>query len=249
MTTEGTRYQLYYWPTIQGRGEFVRLALEEAGAAYVDVGRLPEKEGGGMPALQRVLGGDIDGALPFAPPVLVAGELVIAQTVNIMHFIGRRHGLIPRDDAAEFTALQLALTIADVAAEVHDTHHPISVSLYYKEQKPEALRKATSFREERMPKYLRYFERVLERNEAGEGRHLVGDTLTYPDLAAFQLLEGLAYAFPKALARLTPDLPKLTALRKAVAKRPRIAAYLGSSRRIRFSENGLFRHYPELDDS
>jgi glutathione S-transferase len=249
MSTEGTRYQLFYWPTIQGRGEFVRLVLEEAGAPYVDVARLPEKQGGGMPALQRVLGGELSGTLPFAPPVLVAGEVVIAQTVNIMHFVARRHGLIAQDDAAELAALQLALTIADVAAEVHDTHHPISPSLFYKEQKVESARKAASFREERMPKYLRYLERVLERNEQGGGKCLIGDKVSYPDLAAFQLLEGLQYAFPKALARLEPDLPKLSALRKAVAKRPRIAAYLGSSRRIRFSENGLFRRYPELDDA
>ena len=249
MTTEGTPYELYYWPTIQGRGEFVRLVLEEAGAKYVDVGRLPEKQGGGTPALQRMLGGEIAGTLPFAPPVLVAGDLVIAQTVAIMHFVAKRHGLVPPDEASELAALQLALTIADVAAEVHDTHHPISTTLYYKDQKPESARKAASFREERMPKYLRYLERVLERNEAGKGQHLIGATLTYPDLAAFQLLEGLAYAFPKALARLTPDFPNLTKLRTTVSKRPRIAAYLGSSRRIRFSINGLFRHYPELDDT
>ena len=33
------RYELYYWPSIQGRGEFIRLTLEEAGADYVDVAR------------------------------------------------------------------------------------------------------------------------------------------------------------------------------------------------------------------
>ena len=40
-------YELHYWPRIQGRGEFVRLALEQAGAEYVDVARGPKSSGGG----------------------------------------------------------------------------------------------------------------------------------------------------------------------------------------------------------
>ena len=51
-------YELYYWPGIQGRGQFVRLALEYAGAKYVDIALVPEEKGGGVPALEKWLDGE-----------------------------------------------------------------------------------------------------------------------------------------------------------------------------------------------
>lgn len=236
------RYELFYWPSIQGRGEFVRLAFEAAGEPYVDVARLPEAQGGGVSAMLQVMKSAAHE--PFAPPFLRAGELVIAQTANILAFLGPKLGLCPDDEASRLWAHQLALTIADFAAEAHDTHHPISVGLYYEDQKPEAVRRSKSFVEERMPKFLGYFERVLDR--AGR-EHFVGGSTSYVDLAAFQLMSGLGYAFPNAMARLAPKLPRLVALRERVASLPRIADYLGSARRLPFNEDGLFRHYPELD--
>jgi glutathione S-transferase len=236
-------YELYYWPGIQGRGEFVRLALEEAGAAYVDVARLPEPKGGGARALMKKMRHS-GGLEPFAPPFLVAGDLVVAQTANILLYLGPRLGLVPDDEASRLRAHQIQLTVTDLVAEAHDTHHPVATGLYYEDQKPEAKKRAASFVAERMPKYLHYFERILSANG---GRHLVGDALSYPDLSMFQLLSGLAYAFPRATAGLAPSVPRLLALRDAVAARPRIAAYLTSSRRLPFNEDGIFRHYPELD--
>jgi glutathione S-transferase len=241
-----SRYELYYWPSIQGRGEFIRLALEAAAAPYVDVARLPEEQGGGVGALQRLMAGEHAGLLPLAPPILKAGEVLLAQTHNILAFIAPGLGLVDDDDVSRAYANQLSLTIADLANEAHDTHHPIGVNLYYEDQKPEARRRAADFTEHRMPKFLGYFERVLER---GDRRHLVGQELSYVDLSMFQLLSGLDYAFPRAFQRLAPRLPLLGALREAVAAHPRIAAYLASPRRIPFNEHGLFRRYPELDEA
>lgn len=236
------RYELYYWAGIQGRGEFVRLALEQAGAEYVDVAR----QAGGETAMMRLLGGAGAGRLPFAPPFLKAGELIIGQTANILLHLGAHHGLAPADEAGRLWAHQLQLTIADFVDEAHDTHHPIASSLYYEDQRSEARARAADFLKSRAPKYLGYFERVLERNPAGPA-HLVGAELAYPDLSLFQLVAGMRYAFPRAMARLEPKHPRLLGLHDRVAALPRIAAYLASDRRIAFNEHGIFRHYPELD--
>ncbi len=240
------RYELYYWPSIQGRGEFVRLALEAGAAEYVDVARQPESQGGGIAALQRFLKDAPGALLPFAPPFLKAGDLVIAQTANILFYLGPRLGLAAPDEAGRLAEHQLQLTVTDVVAEVHDTHHPIASSLYYEEQKPEALRRSRDFVGRRMPKYLGYFERVLERNPSNSG-YLVGAALTCADTSMFQVIEGLRYAFPRAMAGLERSCPRLVALRDRVASHPRISAYLASPRRIAFNAQGVFRHYPELD--
>jgi glutathione S-transferase len=238
------RYELYYWPSLQGRGEFIRLAFEEAGASYVDVARLPAKQGGGVPAIQRILRGEGGGLKPFAPPVLKVGDLVLAQVANILQFLGPRIGLAPEDEPGRIAAHQIQLTVADLVGEVHDTHHPIGADLYYEDQKPEAKRRAAAFVSKRMPKFLGYFEDALQKNG---GEYLVGGDLTYVDLSMFQVLSGFAYAFPKGLASVASGIPGLMALRDRVAARPRIAAYLASDRRLPFNEQGIFRHYPELD--
>jgi glutathione S-transferase len=235
------RYELYYWPEIQGRGEFVRLALEEAGADYVDVAR---RGRGGTPAMMRLLDGRRVAHPPFAPPFLKAGARLIGQTANILLFLGPRHGLAPRSEDARQWVNQLQLTIADFVAEVHDTHHPIASGLYYEQQRREAKRRAEDFRQQRAPKFLGYFERVLERSG---GPHLLGRGLTYADLSLFQVVDGLRFAFPRAMRRWERKLPGVIALHDRIAARPRIAAYLASPRRIAFNQWGIFRHYPELD--
>jgi glutathione S-transferase len=235
-------YELYYWAGIQGRGEFVRLALEEAGAEYVDVARGP----GGEQAMMRLLRGDGADHPPFAPPFLKAGELVIGQTANILLYLGAHHGLAPAEEGGRLWAHQLQLTIADFVDEIHDTHHPIASSLYYEDQRREAKARTADFVKSRMPKYLGYFERVLQRDPAGS-EHLIGSELTYPDLSLFQIVAGLRYAFPHAMARLEPKHKRVVAVHDRVAARPRIAAYLASDRRIPFNQHGIFRHYPELD--
>jgi glutathione S-transferase len=240
-------YELYYWPQIQGRGEFIRLLLEDAGAEYVDVARLPRSRGGGADALARFLDGGGPGLRPFAPPFLKLGDLVLAQTANILAFLAPRHELVPADEVKRLEANQLQLTIADVVDEAHHTHHPISSELYYEDQKREARARATHFVKNRVPKFLGYFEDVLVRNRGGEGTCLLAGGHSYVDLSMFQLLSGLDYAFPNALARLRPRIPGLLALRERVSARPRIAAYLASGRRIPFNQWGIFRHYPELD--
>ncbi len=236
-------YELYYWPGIQGRGEFVRLLLEDAGAAYVDVARTES----GMDALVAHLNGQKRGALPFAPPFVRVGATVVSQTANVLAFLAPRLRRVPKDEALRAEAAQIQLTIADAVGEAHDTHHPIAGGLYYEDQKREAKRRAASFVQERIPRYLGWLEDVLARNRRSRGRWLVGADCTYVDLSAFQLVEGLRYAFPNAMRRLEPRLPHLIALRDRVAARTRIAAYLASDRRIPFNEQGIFRHYPELD--
>jgi glutathione S-transferase len=237
------RYELHYWPTIQGRGEFIRLALEESGQDYVDVARKPDRSGG-VPAMMTFLDGTRVKRPPFAPPFLRSGKLIIGQTANILLYLGIHHGLAPRNEVGQLWAHQLQLTIADFVVEIHDTHHPISARLYFEDQRGEAKRRAADFLQYRAPKFLGYFEGVLEQ---GGGGYLLGRKLTYPDLSLFQVVAGLRYAFPKVMARLEKKLPRCAALHERVAARERIAAYLASERRIAFNEQGIFRHYPELD--
>jgi len=238
-------YELFYWPGIQGRGEFVRLALEEAGADYVDVAR-GHGAGRGVKAMTALMG---ELALaPFAPPFLRDGDVVVSHVANILAYLGPKLGLAPKEEALRLYAHGLQLTITDFVAEVHDTHHPISTGLYYEDQKAEAKARAKAFLDHRVPKYLGYFERALTTNPKGSA-HVVGDALTTVDLSLFQLWAGMSYAFPRAFADAAKRYPKLAALAAAVEKRPNLARYLGSERRLPFNESGIFRHYPELDQA
>jgi glutathione S-transferase len=233
------RYELYYWPGIQGRGEYVRLALEEAGADYVDVARSER----GMSAMMTMMEAR-SGTPPFAPPFLKAGKLVIGQTANILLYLGSRHGLAPKPEAGRLWVHQLQLTVADFVLEIHDTHHPLGPSLYYEDQRQAAKKHTDEFWKERVPKYLNYFEGLLPSNG---GSYLAGRRLTYADLSLFQIVEGLRYAFPTRMKAFEPEIPGLVGLHDRVAARPNIKAYLASDRRIPFNEDGIFRHYKELD--
>lgn len=235
------RYQLFYWPEIQGRGEFVRLALEDAGAAYDDVAR----SSAGMGEMMAIMNGGRDKRPPFAPPFLKAGRLVIAQVANILFYLGPKLTLAPRDETGRLWLHQLQLTVTDFVQEIHDTHHPVGSGLYYEDQKPEAKRFTGNFLDERAPKYLRYFETVLKKNG---GPYALGRKLTYVDLSLFQLIAGLRYAFPSAMKRIEKKVPHVADVHDRVIGRPRIEAYLNSERRIAFNEMGIFRHYPELDE-
>jgi len=239
-------YELYYWPGIQGRGEFVRLALEEGGADYVDFALVPPAEGGGVPALERFLAGDDVAHPPFAPPFLKAGRRIIGQSANILLYLGGRLGLAPRDESGRLWTHQLQLTIADFVGEIHDSHHPIAGALYYEQQKAAAKRRTQHLLDERVPKFLGYFEKVLERNPA-RGGWLVGSRLCYADLSIAQVIAGLTFAFPRRVGEAMKSFPALAALHERAFARRRIKAYLGSSRRTPFNQHGLFRHYPELD--
>jgi len=235
------RYELYYWPEIQGRGEFIRLALEEAGADYVDVARRGKA---GVAAMMWRMDGKRVARPPFAPPFLKAGKLIVAQTANILFYLGPHLQLAPRDEAGRLWAHQLQLTISDLVVEIHDTHHPVTSWLYFEEQRPAARRRTADFWRYRVPKFLGYFERVLERNG---GKFLVGGRLSYVDLSVFQIIEGLRYAFPKRMHRFERKVPGLVALHDRVAVRPRIKAYLASRRRVAFSQWGIYRYFKELD--
>ena len=222
------RYELYYWPTIQGRGEFVRLALEEAGADYVDVARRSGQRG--IAAMMKFIEAGRSARPPFAPPFLKAGKLVIGQTANILLYLGGRLGLAPRDEAGRLWVHQLQLTITDLVVLIHNTHHPITGYLYYEEQRAAAKLATKYFWRHRLPKFLRYFERVLANSG---GPYLIGRKLTYADLSLFQIVEGLRYAFPKrrcrASSRCTTASPSDRGL-------PPISPRRGASR----SANGAF---------
>ena len=235
------RYELYYWPDAQGRGEFIRLALEEAGADYVDVGRRGQR---GVDAMLKLMNNARALRPPYAPPFLRAGKLVIAQTANSLLSLGPRLGLAPREEAAALWLHQLQLTISDLVVEIHDTHHPVTTYLYYEEQRPAARRRTADFWRYRIPKLLGYFERVLARSG---GAYVLGRRLSYVDLSLFQIIEGLRYAFPSRMKRFERKVPDLVALHDRVAQRPRIAAYLASDRRIPFSQWGIYRYFKELD--
>ncbi|WP_315765750.1 MULTISPECIES: glutathione S-transferase [unclassified Bradyrhizobium] len=232
------RYELYYWPMIQGRGEYVRLALEEAGADYRDVAREP----GGMAAMTKMLGAK-RGTPPFAPPFLKAGKLVIGQVANILFYLGGRLDLAPKTEAGQLWVHQLQLTITDLVVEIHDTHHPLGPTLYYEDQRPAAKKRTAEFWNERVPKFLGYFEDILKDN----GPYVTGRRLAYIDLSLFQIVDGLRYAFPQRMKAFERKIPGLVGLHDRVAARPNIAAYLASERRIPFNEDGIFRHYKALD--
>ena len=239
------RYELFYQPSIQGRGEFIRLALEEAGADYIDVARDPNF---GRPGIMKFLDDPSLERPPFAPPFLKAGELLISQTANILQFLAPRLGLVPEREESRLWAHQLQLTIADWLYETGQTHHPIANVLYYEEQKDEARKRATHFTSTRIPKFLGYFERILKLKPKS-GEFIFGEEVSYVDLSLFQMIEGLRYAFPKTMAQVEPQHPKTITLHDRVMARPRIAAYLASPRRLAFNEQGIFRHYPALEEA
>jgi glutathione S-transferase len=239
-------YELYYWPGIQGRGEFVRLALEEGNANYIDIALKPENQGGGVPAMNKFLQGPRVPRPPFAPPFLKVGKQLIGQTSNILLYLGGPLKLAPRDEAGKLWVHQLQLTVADLVVEAHDMHHPIAAGLYYKDQKAAAKRRAEDFRDHRMPKFFNYFEKVLTRNRTA-GPWLVGGRVTYADLSLAQVVAGIRYALPKASAKALRKHPRLLKLHDAVFERPRIKRYAESGRRLAFNNDDLFRDYPELD--
>jgi glutathione S-transferase len=248
MPAKKPEYELFYWPGIQGRGEFIRLAFEAAGVPYDEVVRRPARAGGGVAAIERVLERPGPWLTPLGPPFLRHRDVLVAHVAAILEYVGPRIGMVPRDEASRRRAHQIQLTIADLVSEVHETHHPVGGSLYYEDQKPEAARRSAEFVRLRIPKYLRYLDRALDSNPPGGGRWLVGRRASYPDLSTFQVVAGLRYAFPRAMARHERELPRLGALHDAVAALPGIAAYLASGRRIPFNEGGIFRRYPELDE-
>lgn len=240
-------YELYYWPGIQGRGEFVRLALEEGSAKYIDVALVPEEDGGGAAALEKYLDNPALERPPFAPPFLKAGRQLIGQTANILLFLGGRLDLAPRDATGKLWTHQLQLTITDFVAEIHDTHHPIGSALYYEEQKPAAKRRAKDFLANRLPKFLNYFEQVLARNPQRRS-WMVGSRLSYVDLSMAQTIAGLRYAFPSASRKALRLCPRLRVLHDRVFARPRIKRYAASGRRLAFNNDDVFRYYAELDN-
>ena len=153
MSAVQDHYELLYWPGIPGRGEYVRLAFEAAGVPYEDV----SNETGSTTAFEPLIkqSGQEGRPAHFAPPILrVNRSLCISQTPNILLYLGLRLGLAPADEIGRLCVNQLHLTIADLANEAHDTHHPIAVGKYYEEQKDEALRRAHDFRTTRIPKFL-----------------------------------------------------------------------------------------------
>lgn len=237
-------YQLIYWPTLPGRGEIVRLVLEDAGVDYDDVARKPEDEGGGFGAVTRWMKGKGPHFPVFAPPIIVDGEHVIAQMCTVCRFLGERHDLAPDDEIGRAQASTLMMTVSDVLTETHDTHHPIAISLTYEEQREAAIDRAAAFLGGRLQQWLGFFETVLERSD---GEYLTGYAVSYPDLALFGVMQGLAYAFPRGYASATASTPQLVAHRERIAARPNIAAYLASPRRLPYNETGIFRRYPELD--
>ena len=239
-------YEFYYWPMIQGRGEVVRLALEEAGANYIDVARSDEEQEDNRAAILAILQDTNLERPPFAPPFLSDNGLIIAQAAAILQYLAPRINLIGTEEGERVFAHQIQLTVTDFLMEVHDTHHPLASALYYEDQVEEAKKRSANFIEMRIPKYLEYFEKILNNNKSNSG-WLISDKLTYPDLSLFQIIEGLNYAFPNAFSKIGKNYPKTLALREGVRNRPNTAAYLASNRRIPFNTKGVFRHYPELD--
>ncbi|EXJ90426.1 glutathione S-transferase [Capronia coronata CBS 617.96] len=253
--TDDKPFRLVYWPGIPGRGEHIRLAFEATGTPYTDVSNQTEE---GVGAVIKQVSedntGDESNPPPLAPPILQHGDdITISQTPNILLYLGPKLGLVPdpKDDPVGLYHVNaLTLTALDgLSNEPHDVHHPIATTLYYEDQKPEALKKAKDYRENRLPKFLGYFERVLSGKASGGGEYLYGGKLTYADLVLFQTLDGVSFAFPNCISKLRKSgkYDKVWALYERVKGLEPIKAYLASDRRLKYSM-GIYRHYPELDD-
>ncbi|KAJ1536472.1 hypothetical protein HK405_015213 [Cladochytrium tenue] len=255
--------RLFYWPSIQGRGEFVRLALEAAGVPYVDVARDAGDRGPGLllSTMQAVAAASPASATPrpFAPPFIEAipaaagavGETgplryVSHVAVVLQHLATRLPGRLCPEQMME-QALQLQLTITDLVKEVHDCHHPVASALYFHDQRDEAIMHTREFLKTRPQKFLAYFEALAPAPGASAGPFVFGSSISYVDTSVFQVVEGLRYMFPKAAPKLLQATPRVLGLCEAVRAHPGVAAYLLSSRRIPFNEDGIFRHYAELD--
>jgi len=239
-------YELYYWPFIPGRGEPVRLTFAFGGVAYRDVAREAPSPKEGAEILVSFNEGERSEGHPFAPPYLIVdedGERTLHwQSAHLCDLVARREGLV--DEANASYAASLVLTLADLMDEAHDTHHPLATGLYYEEQKDAAKVRAGYFWENRIPKYLGFFE-----HHASDAGTLVGEATSHVDAIAWHVLEGLHYAFPKAMASYAGRWPKLEALRACVPQHPSLGAYIASDDRMAFNEQGIFRRYPELDDA
>jgi glutathione S-transferase len=231
-------YDFWYWSTIPGRGEFVRLTLEACGIPYRDRARIDGDEAL-MADMERH-----DAGPAFAPPYLVTDGRTVAQTANILFYLSERHECGPTGMKPRYWLAQVQLTIMDMAAEAHDVHHPVGPDLYHEQQQAESLRAAHGFRQQRIPKYLTYFERALA---ADPGDWLTTGRWSYADLSLFHLIAGLRYAFPLRMTTLMPSFPRLADLHDRVVALPELRDYLGSDRRLAFTNEDVFRHYPELD--
>ncbi|SMY24333.1 unnamed protein product [Zymoseptoria tritici ST99CH_1A5] len=249
------KYEILYHPGIPGRGEFIRLAFEVTGTPYTDIAN-SQKDGYAtvQKTCMNTTSTASEGSNPpmFAPPALRipgAGKngeaLVIAQTSNILLYLSEKLSLLPEgDENGKYFVNQLVLTALDLNNEIHDTHHPIGPSLYYEDQKDASLLKAKDVRENRIPKFLSYFERVLKGN--GDGKYLVGERVTTADVTVWQVLDGLQFAFPKEMAVRRKEFEALFKWYEGFKEEKGLKAYLGSERRLPYSQ-GVFRYYPELD--
>ncbi|KEY69018.1 hypothetical protein S7711_03320 [Stachybotrys chartarum IBT 7711] len=249
--TDEPSYELIYWPSAPGRGEPVRLLFEEAGVPYADTakdaGRAVETIQGLMAAEHL---GDDSNPPVFAPPLLRHGDLLINQLPNILLYLAPKLGLAPAAGPAVYHLNAIVLTLLDgFVNELHETHHPIATSQYYDDQKPEAKKRSKSYREERLPRFLGYAQRLLDAKTSGDGPWLYGGSLTYADLVLFQGIHGTKYAFPKTVEKLQKSgkYDGVFALFDAVQERPNIKAYMASDRRVDYSQ-GIWRYYPELEE-
>ena len=231
-------YQLWYWPSIPGRGEFVRLFMEAGELEYTDMAREQSAD-----ALVEDMHAR-EGIQPFAPPYLVDEDVTIGQTALILLYLSDKEGLGSGDLATDLKLMQLQMDIADLVEEVHSTHHPVASSQYYADQMDAAYDKAEDFRANRIPKYLIHFDNALA---ASGGPFVLGEQWSHVDTSLFQVMEGLDYAFPRYMAEMQGSWPHLEALQAAVPEIEGVAAYLASENRMEFNEDGIFRHYEELD--
>ncbi|TAQ89053.1 hypothetical protein B7494_g2622 [Chlorociboria aeruginascens] len=242
-------YELIYYTGVPGRGEHVRLMLEEAGVPYEDTQFLSFDEAR-KNVTSWLAGGEHGNPPYFAPPLFKHGDLVISQTPNILLYLGPKLGLAGSRENDLYKINALALTALDLLCnEVHDTHHPIAVMLTWEEQKGESKRRSKYWVQNRLPTVLAYWQRVLENEERGSGLWLLGDIFTYADLVLFQCLDGTNYSFPKAIkqARETGKYDKVFKLYEDVKARPNIAQYLASNRRQKEQDWGIYRHYDDND--
>ncbi|QIW96113.1 hypothetical protein AMS68_001631 [Peltaster fructicola] len=250
-------YELLYHPQIPGRGEFIRLAFEAVGVSYTDVAN--DKKDGYSEVQSICMNDEInssDGNPPIlAPPALrVPGAgpdgtaLILAQTPNILFYLGEKLGLVSTAEADKYHTYQLVLTALDLNNEIHDSHHPIAPSAYYEDQSAEALKKAADVRNARLPKFFSYFERSLQHNHTnGGGKFLIGGRLSIADTTVWQVLDGAYFAFPNEMAARKAEYPELLdTFYNSVKQEPHLKQYLASGRRRAYGM-GVFRHYPELD--
>ena len=202
-------YRLFYWEK-RGRGEQIRLLLNELGQEYEDV-YVPMNEE--FMKLKR----QGPGTLYFGSvPMLEDGDFKLAQGPVIMNYLGRKHGLMPAD-------LQPAAKTEAMVVGAEDMRMAYFRLLGDGREEKQAKFVGGAWND----RWLSAWSGLIELN--GDTGYLVGSTLTQADLAVWDALDAIITWIDGATFA---SFARVQKFYESIKARPAIASYLASDRRI-----------------